>query len=414
MSDFLALLSKSLNASATDVLLFVALLVGILVVGSIAQYIVHHLKEGTFKIPAGTEMRTWYPHAIAALLLILAIPSVLSQLPESQQAFLATINSSQLNRNDEEVLERGYYESLLEPTDYLSALWSAESQRPAGWNTQLSDVGASRDTNTILLNVLIPNVETRWKDISFKTNQWGMRDKEYTKQKPENVYRYALLGASTEMGWGVAGEDVFEAIAEKKMNDSRSDTDAAVEILNFSVPSYTILQSIKQLDTVVGDFDVDEIFLVAHGNYKRRLFDVIGRANEAGIDLEYDYLKDLMIELEIDGTLTRNQLFSKIDSQFENIVRWGYSRAADHASANNAKVSILYVPTLGGSRADNASFAEVEKLAAEFGFAVHDLRGSIGDFDEAELEIAPWDKHPNKKAHRLIADEVVSILQAQE
>ena len=410
MSEFLALVGKASSSSVGDVFLFIAMIAGILLIGAVAQYILYLWKEGQLSVPGAVPIRTWYPQVLAACLMILTIPGVWNLLSDGSQEFLSTINSEQLNRSDSEVLERGYYENLLEPTDYLSALWSAESQRPPGWNTPLSEVGAARDTSDLLLNVLLPNVDTEWRETSFKTNEWGMRDKSYTKSKPDSTYRYTLLGASTEMGWGVDGKDVFEAIVEEKINDNRQAGQDRVEILNFSVPSYTIVQAVKQLETIAGEFETDEIFLVAHGSYARRLFDVIGRANESGIDLEYDYLKNLIIELGIDSTMTRKQLFDRIENSFEDIVDWGYGRVAELAETEGAKVRVLYVPTLGGSKADNASYDDIQRMAAGFGFEVIDLRGAISAFDETELQIAPWDKHPNKKAHKLIAEELYSRL----
>lgn len=410
MADFLGLVSHVADATVTEVVLFAAMLVGIIVVGAIVQYLVFNIKEGTLSIPAGPQAKRWYPHAVAVMLLLLAFPPLLEQLPEKNQEFLATINSEQLNRKDQEVLERGYYESLLEPTDYLSALWATKSKRPPGWNTQLSDVGASKDTSSILLNVLVPSVNTEWKEIAFKTNRWGMRDKDYTKEKPANTYRYALLGASTEMGWGVEGVDVFEAIVEEKMNETLAGSNRSVEILNFSVPSYTVLQSLKQLDTQVPEFNPDEIFLVAHGNYARRLFDVLGRANEHGIDMEYDYLKNLMAELEIDSTVTRSELFSRLRPEFDNIVDWAYGYVAAYADSNDVKVSVLYIPSLGGSQADNASYGAVKGHADKYGFEIYDLRPAIAGVEETELQLAPWDTHPNKRAHRMIANTLHDLL----
>lgn len=406
MAEFLSLVGHVTDASITEVFLFVLVLAAIILIGAIVQYVVFNIKEGTLVIPAGSETRKWYQHAVAVMLLILAMPPVLEQMSEEKQDFLATINSEQLNRKDQEVLERGYYESLLEPTDYLSALWSTKSKRPPGWNTQLSDIGAAKDTSSLLLNVLVPSVNKEWKETAFRTNQWGMRDREYAAAKPEGTYRYALLGASTEMGWGVENVDVFEAIVEQKMNEALADSGPDVEILNFSVPSYTVLQSIKQLETQVGQFNPDEIFLVAHGNYARRLFDVIGRANERGIDLEYDYLTNLMEELEIDSSHTRSELFSKLRPRFDDIVDWAYGHVAEYASQNGIKVSVLYIPSLGGSRADNASYDAVKGHADKYGFDIYDLRSAIAGVDESQLQLAPWDTHPNKRAHRMIANEL--------
>ncbi|NND72069.1 MAG: hypothetical protein HKN43_10860 [Rhodothermales bacterium] len=407
---YFEMLGKVGSSSLIDFATFGGM-IGLVLMGGVGlQYISHRMNqaEKTTK-PINHSIMQWYP-AIAGLLLIaVANPIVQSALPENASTMIASASSDRLNRADEEVMERGYYETLLEPNDYLSALWSSRNKRPPGWNEKLNDVGGSTDENSILMNVLVPSVSTRWKESSFTTNEFGMRDRSYRMEKPVEVYRYALLGASTEMGWGVNDPDVFESVVEAKFN-ADPDISTDIEILNFSVPSYTIIQTVKLLEDRVPDFGPDEILIVAHGNYDRRLFDMFCRKIEAEIDLEYDFLKHVVDESGVNSKQTRAEMLPRVEPFFDEMLNWGYGRVAEVAAERGLKVSLVYVPSLAPSRDDDSNFYKFANLAETYGFDLVDLRGAFTAHEQSELWLAPWDWHPNTLGHALLADEMLKTL----
>ena len=48
------------------------------------------------------------------------------------------------------------------------------------------------------------------------------------------------------------------------------------------------------------------------------------------------------------------------------------------------------------------------------GFRIVDLTGLYGDLDREKLAVAPWDSHPNKEAHQLIAEMLYERLKAAD
>ena len=46
----------------------------------------------------------------------------------------------------------------------------------------------------------------------------GLRDREYTLEKPPGVFRIAVLGSSIDMGWGVGTEDTYVSLLEDWLN----------------------------------------------------------------------------------------------------------------------------------------------------------------------------------------------------
>jgi hypothetical protein len=74
----------------------------------------------------------------------------------------------------------------------------------------------------------------------YSTNPQGLRDRDYPVEKPEGVYRVALLGASIDMGWGIATPDTYENLLEIWLNAeaTRRGLNRRFEVLNFAVPAY--------------------------------------------------------------------------------------------------------------------------------------------------------------------------------
>jgi hypothetical protein len=53
-------------------------------------------------------------------------------------------------------------------------------------------------------------------------------------------------------------------------------------------------------------------------------------------------------------------------------------------------------------------------MARHAGFRIVDLTGLYGDMNRDELVVAPWDAHPNERAHELIAAMLYERLKSTE
>jgi len=81
-------------------------------------------------------------------------------------------------------------------------------------------------------------------DVEVRTNSIGNKDLEYAMEKPQGVYRMAVLGDSVAFGLGVRTEDLFSKQLERTLNAGSFDRPKydRVEILNFSVIGYNSWQ----------------------------------------------------------------------------------------------------------------------------------------------------------------------------
>ena len=103
------------------------------------------------------------------------------------------------------------------------------------------------------------------------TSQWGMRDRDYSLERPDGVVRVALIGASLAMGSGVEADSVFEALIEERLNRENDRTrHQRYEVLNFAVAGYSPLHSLMQLEKNVFKFQPDALVFVAHSTALER------------------------------------------------------------------------------------------------------------------------------------------------
>ena len=101
-----------------------------------------------------------------------------------------------------------------------------------------------------------------------RINSDGMRDREHTVAKPPRTVRIALLGDSATEARQVALEKTFAAALERELNRAGAFGGRKVEILNFGVPGYSLVQQLLQLRERVWKYSPDiviECFYTGNG-----------------------------------------------------------------------------------------------------------------------------------------------------
>jgi hypothetical protein len=233
-----------------------------------------------------------------------------------------------------------------------------------------------------------------------------MRDRDYALKKPPATFRFALVGGSNEMGSGVDDDEVLDELVEDRLNQQHSDS-VTYEILNFSVTAYHLLQKIRVVDTRIRGFEPDALLYMSPQREEGRLSGKIADMLEKGLAFEYPFLQHLLDSIGIDYNTPREIARERLEPVTPEIVAWGYRMIVD--SCRNRGIIPVWVlaPIL-----DN-QFGRVSKederlmqLAAESGFLVMNLMNAFDGYDVDALYIAPFDRHPNVMAHRLLANEL--------
>ena len=105
--------------------------------------------------------------------------------------------------------------------------------------TQIISDKDCRREDKLLHHSLIPNTSCRsrtseW-DIKFKVNSLGLRDNEYSLEKPKGIFRILMLGDSFVEGYGVHSDATFSKILERKLNSNGE----KIEVINAGVTGYS-------------------------------------------------------------------------------------------------------------------------------------------------------------------------------
>lgn len=139
----------------------------------------------------------------------------------------------------------------------------------------------------ILHHKFKPNASGRYKttefDTDYKINSLGLRDKEYSVQKPPNTFRILMVGDSFTEGDGVYSNETFSKRLEEKLQALHSPV--KFEVINAGVGSYSSLLEYLYLknyglqlqpDLVILNFDLSDV-------YDDLSYTAIARFDEKGI-----------------------------------------------------------------------------------------------------------------------------------
>ena len=113
-------------------------------------------------------------------------------------------------------------------------------------------------------HALIPGISGWWNHEGkgwVQVNQDGLRDREYTKYKPENTFRIAILGDSFAEAIQVNQEETFWSFIEKELPNCQGINQQKVEVINFGVGDYGTAQELMTLKHRVWDYSPDLIIL---------------------------------------------------------------------------------------------------------------------------------------------------------
>jgi hypothetical protein len=238
----------------------------------------------------------------------------------------------------------------------------------------------------------------------FTTNQWGMRDQEYSQTPTPRTYRIALLGPSFVMGSGVADHEVFEAILEDRLNSEASGGEIdKFEILNFGVAGDSVAEEMYTLDTRVLDFQPDAVFLISHQEEMSTVLRNLSNHFTSSAEIPYEFLSETAQKAEIDSSMPRTEIERRLQPYQEELTQSIYRHMAEVARENDIPLIWVYMPTLEKTPSDK-DISTLFEIAENAGFEIVSLADLYEGKDLEQLIVAQWDRHPNAIAHQMIAD----------
>ncbi len=345
-------------------------------------------------------------------LYVAAHPRLYQRLDSSVSDVISSLQAPRLSREDRKLLERGYYENLLGVDRNNPELWNLYQERPTEWRS-LWQTDAVEWTNDLLRLRLTPSVSMSYKGEVLSTNRWGMRDREYERQKPEGVFRIVVLGASPVMGSGVADGYTFEALLEDRLNAKLGGAGAPrYELLNFAVESYTVLQQMYTLETKVLQFEPDAIMYVAHESEYEKTVSDLGNLRERRIDLHYPFVDSITQRADVGPGRKRSLAIRRLAPHARELHARMYDWIGAFGREHGVPIYWVFMPMpsrdisgpVGTASSAEPAVRELFDVARGAGFVTVDLSGVYDGVDLTTLWVATWDRHPNLKGHQLVAD----------
>jgi D-alanyl-lipoteichoic acid acyltransferase DltB (MBOAT superfamily) len=358
--------------------------------------------------------------ATTILLFAATLPNVTQALGASGGEVLDTLrlaSASGLNRRDAEDFQRGYYENLLDVGKFNSELRQSYEQMPADFVRSLSTLGLSRSTDDEQDYELVPLKEGRFLGAMVRTNRWGFRDKDYSRQRPPGTYRIALLGPSTAMASGVEADQSFEAVLEDRLN--REDTNAAVshyEVLNFGIAAYSPLHVLYQLQRKAFSFEPNAILYLGHASDIDRTATQLTRMIRRRIVPSDPYLEELMRRTGIRANTGTTEARRRMKPYASELQEWVYRTIVTQSRQRNVEPIFVYLETVTEPSEPwrSEQREEVLQLAHNAGFTVIDLTGVYAPYQPSDLWVMKNDGHANVLGNRLIGNRLHELLRRSD
>lgn len=368
----------------------------------------------------------WTGGASLGALLFLAVSAyspVRNGMPWRAEQILISLSSTTLNQRDATVQQRGYYEKLDSPSRLSAELWTVEATRPTNWE-RLHETPVRRRRTDFLVRDLSPGVSHRFHDRSFSTNRWGMRDRDYTLEKPLGTVRIAILGPSHVMGSGVADGEPFEALLEARLNESAGRA-GAWEVMNFGVGGYSLLQELTLLDQRVLVFRPDVVLIANSPIVDQPISTHLRQVFARGAQIPYEELRAILADAGVPEYASRGfpvpfsplrrvaqelnvavrpplwEADTRLQKRMDEIIAWALQHIAEASARAGATPAYMALDIVRPLPRDPAP---VLRRAKQTGLVVLDLLDVYDGHDPATLRVAEWDNHPNARGHQLIAD----------
>jgi hypothetical protein len=253
-----------------------------------------------------------------------------------------------------------------------------------------------------------PEIDSYFKLADFRTNSQGLRDKEYSLEKPANTFRVAVIGGSFTVPAGVEIDEAFHSILENRLN--KENPDLNYEFINFGVSGYRINNKIATLEHKALKYNPDLILFILDGSQftedEEKEFKPKSQKNQFFQSFTYKLI-------------SKNKLFTQDnkDQEFLDEHKTGLDQfnlelqKLSNISQKN-KVPICVV-VLDHDYSHYEMSKEIKRLVENNNLYYSNTIPSFQDIDISELTIYKIDIHPNSKANQIFADSIYRDLKNQ-
>ena len=260
-----------------------------------------------------------------------------------------------------------------------------------------------------------PNRSAFLMGVPVSINSEGMRDREFSLEKPPDVYRVMMLGDSTTFGWGVRQEDTAAKFLERKLNAALPPGFHRVEVINTGVGNYDTVQEVTYYETIGWKYHLDLVVLVFFINDPEPV-----PVEKKGFLIDRSYLIAFATN-RIDGVMRHAGVRPDWKTYYASLYdddRPGFQACkealvslANSSRSHDAKLLVAILPELhqinGDSYPFRAAHQKIKDVMASENVSVLELIDGLKDRGPEEtLWVTALDDHPNAKANNLISDQL--------
>ncbi|MCX6709387.1 MAG: SGNH/GDSL hydrolase family protein [Candidatus Woesearchaeota archaeon] len=267
--------------------------------------------------------------------------------------------------------------------------------------------------NRKLVFEFVPNYESVYYGDAIKINGTqiningdGFRDRNFSVEKPNGIYRIIALGDSFTFGSGVELNETYSKVLETELNKGKSNF--SYEVLNMGVIIYSTENEVEFLKVKGLKYSPDIVMV----GYLPNDVENITRLNDIKYHLSEELIKkgqeiDIFTsEIHTPATIElHKEMEGKSFDEIFRIVKIPLEELNTLSKDNKFKVVIVYFPVEGFFEAEKQR-EEVERTSLQNGWCFIDLTQLYSEQDLYSQVFGKEDRHPNAYAHKIIGEEI--------
>lgn len=210
----------------------------------------------------------------------------------------------------------------------------------------------------------------------FFINKWGFRGPFFEKEKPDNIFRIAALGASTTLGWWVGNELTYPRILERMLNN-KLNKKKNFQVINTGQYYHQSCDVKRIYKNDVLKFNPDMLLIMSGWNdinqFRDPRFDTHEKYCLTPSFLDFSYTFKFLKFIKnknLKKNLSKNFENSIIERNFK-FYQKNLEEIIVHAEGKNIDIGLVSIPTIIQK---NISFERLKKFS------------ELKDFDEQELK----------------------------
>jgi len=249
---------------------------------------------------------------------------------------------------------------------------------------------------------LKPNMKGLFKSQPFTTNSVGLADKEYAPDKPQDVFRAAVVGSSWTMATGVEQQESWHALIEQQRPQS-------LEMINFGVEAHGLGEIVGTVRHKVLDWQPDVVIVAVTTFTTSFVWDkavaestLPPRAYPAFNSFALrSFSKKLGLETDVAADDRKRLGSNEIEARLAQLQR-ALAELGHISQESGVPIAVVF---LGFSPLSDYLEVPVIEQADGVGLTVIYANRLFMDIpNRMSYQVSQFDRHPNAAGHQLIAD----------